>query len=77
MKSGREGTRRTFAYRTGKLYVTNSGGLDSEGIGVDRTVSIIDLATFREIKRLEVGPNPVLSSPAPTIRSGWLRGANR
>lgn len=55
----------------GKLYVTNSGGLDSEGIGVDRTVSIIDLATFREIKRLEVGPNPGPVLPGPD-HSVWL-----
>ncbi len=42
----------------GKLYVSNSGGLDWEGIGVDRTVSVIDLASFSEIKKIEVGPNP-------------------
>ncbi len=42
----------------GKLYVSNSGGLDWEGIGVDRTVSVIDLQTFKETKRIEVGPNP-------------------
>lgn len=41
-----------------KLYVSNSGGLDWEGIGVDNTVSVIDLATFTEIKKIEVGPNP-------------------
>ncbi|WP_455593069.1 DUF5074 domain-containing protein [Bacteroides sp.] len=41
-----------------KLYVTNSGGLDWEGMGVDNTVSVIDLATFTETKKIEVGPNP-------------------
>lgn len=42
-----------------KLYVSNSGGLDySEGIGVDNTVSVIDLASFTEIKKITVGPNP-------------------
>lgn len=42
-----------------KLYVSNSGGLDyTEGIGVDNTVSVIDLASFTEIKKITVGPNP-------------------
>ena len=41
-----------------KLYVSNSGGLDWEGMGVDNTVSVIDLASFTEIKKIEVGPNP-------------------
>ena len=41
-----------------KLYVSNSGGLDWEGMGVDNTVSVIDLATFTETKKIEVGPNP-------------------
>lgn len=41
-----------------KLYVSNSGGLDWEGIGVDNTVSVIDIASFTEIKKIEVGPNP-------------------
>ncbi len=44
--------------KDGKLYVSNSGGLDWEDIGVDRTVSVIDLDTFRETKQIEVGPNP-------------------
>jgi hypothetical protein len=39
-----------------KLYVTNSGGLNSPN--VDSTVSIIDLNSFVEIKRLVVGKNP-------------------
>lgn len=41
-----------------KLYVSNSGGLDWEGIGVDNSVSVIDIASFAEIKKIEVGPNP-------------------
>ena len=44
--------------QNGKLYVSNSGGLDWEGIGVDRTVSVIDIPSFTEIKKIEVGPNP-------------------
>lgn len=42
----------------GKLYVSNSGGLDTQGIGVDNTVSVIDLDSFKEIKKITVGPNP-------------------
>lgn len=41
---------------TGKLYVSNSGGLDPEN--PDSTVSVIDLATFSEIKRINVRQNP-------------------
>lgn len=44
--------------QNGKLYVSNSGGLDYSGSGVDTTVSVIDIATFKEIKKIEVGPNP-------------------
>ncbi|MDD3037863.1 DUF5074 domain-containing protein [Bacteroides sp.] len=44
--------------QNGKLYVSNSGGLDYSGPGVDNTVSVIDIATFKEIKKIEVGPNP-------------------
>ncbi|WP_321330955.1 YncE family protein [uncultured Bacteroides sp.] len=39
-----------------KLYVSNSGGLDSPNY--DNTVSVIDLATFTEIKKITVGSNP-------------------
>ena len=49
-----------------KLYVSNSGGLDySEGLGVDNTVSVIDIESFTEIKKIEVGPNPGCISPGP------------
>lgn len=41
-----------------KLYVSNSGGLDAETIGVDTRVSVIDLQTFKLIKNIEVGYNP-------------------
>ncbi len=40
----------------GKLYVSNSGGLDSPNYGT--TVSVIDLNTFLEIKKITVGMNP-------------------
>jgi YVTN family beta-propeller protein len=40
----------------GKLYVSNSGGLDFDN--PDSTVSVIDLATFSEIKRINVRQNP-------------------
>jgi YVTN family beta-propeller protein len=39
-----------------KLYVTNSGGLDSPDY--DHTVSVIDLLTYEEIRKIEVGINP-------------------
>ena len=43
-----------------KLYISNSGGLDySSGlVGVDNTVSVVDIATFKESSKLTVGPNP-------------------
>jgi YVTN family beta-propeller protein len=40
----------------GKLYVSNSGGLDYPNY--DSTVSVIDLQTFTEIKKIPVGVNP-------------------
>lgn len=39
-----------------KLYVSNSGGLDRPNY--DNTVSVIDLASFTEIKKITVGANP-------------------
>jgi YVTN family beta-propeller protein len=43
----------------GKLYVANSGGLDwNTETGYDRTVSVIDMATFTETKKIEVVVNP-------------------
>ena len=40
----------------GKLYVSNSGGLDTRN--PDNTVSVIDLDSFTEIKRITVRQNP-------------------
>lgn len=39
-----------------KLYVSNSGGLDNPNY--DNTVSVIDIASFTEIKKINVGTNP-------------------
>ena len=42
-----------------KLYVANSGGLDyNTEAGYDKTVSVVDPATFTEIKKIEVVHNP-------------------
>lgn len=42
-----------------KLYVSNSGGLDhASGAGVDHTVSVVDIAAFKETNKITVGPNP-------------------
>lgn len=44
----------------GKLFVANSGGMDyNTEIGYDNTVSVVDLASFSEVDRLEVVANPV------------------
>jgi len=40
----------------GKLYVANSNGLEYPN--VDNTLSIVDIATFTETKRITVGLNP-------------------
>lgn len=40
----------------GKLYVSNSGGLDTGN--VDHTVSVVNLSTFTETGKIEVGPDP-------------------
>jgi len=42
----------------GKLYVSNSGGLDWATGNYDTTVSVIDLNTFAEMKKIPVGLNP-------------------
>lgn len=39
-----------------KIYVSNSGGLSFPNY--DNTVSVIDIASFEEIKKIEVGLNP-------------------
>lgn len=40
----------------GKIYVANSGGLDNPDF--DKTVSVVDIETFSERKKIEVGLNP-------------------
>ena len=53
-----------------KLYISNSGGLDySAGLGVDNTVSVVNIATFKEEKKITVGPNPgkILPGPEQTV----------
>ena len=45
-----------IAVSNGKLYVSNSGGLDMPNY--DKTLSVIDLNTFTEIKKITVGINP-------------------
>lgn len=54
-----------------KLYISNSGGLDySSGlVGVDNTVSVVDIATFKESSKLTVGPNPgkIVAGPDETV----------
>lgn len=43
----------------GKLYVSNSGGLDfGSDLGYDNTVSVVDILSFTETKRITVGKNP-------------------
>jgi hypothetical protein len=42
-----------------RLYVTNSGGLDfATETGYDKTVSVIDVRSFTEIKKIDVVINP-------------------
>lgn len=42
-----------------KLYVANSGGLDyNTPLGYDKTVSVVDVATFRETEQIPVVINP-------------------
>ncbi len=45
-----------LAISNNKLYVTNSGGLNTPN--VDSTVSVISLSSFQEIKKITVGKNP-------------------
>jgi DNA-binding beta-propeller fold protein YncE len=49
-----------IAAANNKLYIANSGGLDYDSeIGYDRTISIIDIPTFTETKKVDVGINPI------------------
>jgi len=45
-----------ICYANGKLYISNSGGLDTQN--PDNTVSVIDINTFTETKRIPVRSNP-------------------
>jgi YVTN family beta-propeller protein len=68
----------------GKLYVSNSGGLDIPNY--DNTVSVVDINTFTEVKKITVGINPfkieadsqgdvyvVSRGNNSTIKSTWSR----
>ena len=44
--------------KNNKIYVANSGGLDYSTGNFDYTVSVIDLHSFKEEKKIEVGKNP-------------------
>ena len=49
-----------MAISKGKLYVANSGGMGySSELGYDKTVSVIDLNSFTESKKITVVMNPV------------------
>ena len=48
-----------LAVANGKLFVANSGGLDfNTETGYDKTVSVVDIASFMEEKKIEVVINP-------------------
>jgi YVTN family beta-propeller protein len=48
-----------LAVANGKIFVANSGGLDfNTETGYDRTVSVVDIATFKEERKIEVVINP-------------------
>lgn len=55
--------------QNGKLYVSNSGGLDSETIGTDQTVSVISMTTFKKEKDILVGANPgkIMAGPDQSV----------
>lgn len=47
-----------------KLYVANSGGMDyATELGYDKTVSVVDLNSFEEIKKIDVVMNPAIVVP--------------
>ena len=49
-----------MAIANNKLYVANSGGADfNTAVGYDKTVSVVDLPTFKEKTKIEVVTNPV------------------
>ena len=48
-----------LAIANNKIYVANSGGMDaSTDVGYDKTVSVIDIPSFTETKKLDVVLNP-------------------
>ena len=48
-----------LAIANNKIYVANSGGMDaSTSVGYDNTVSVIDIPSFAETKKLDVVLNP-------------------
>lgn len=50
-----------LAVYNGCLYVANSGGMDyNTALGYDKTVSVVDLATFTEVGKIEVACNPAV-----------------
>ena len=50
-----------LAVYNGNLYVANSGGMDyNTEVGYDKTVSVVDLATFAEVEKIEVVCNPAV-----------------
>ena len=50
-----------LALYNGNLYVANSGGMDyNTEVGYDKTVSVVDLATFAEVEKIEVACNPAV-----------------
>ena len=46
-----------IAIKNNRIYVANSGGLNWEN-GYDNSLSVIDLTSFTEEKKIEVGTNP-------------------
>jgi DNA-binding beta-propeller fold protein YncE len=51
-----------IAAYNGKLYVANSGGMNFVD-GPSKTVSVVDIASFKEDKKIEVGLNPYIIKP--------------
>ena len=50
-----------LAVYNGNLYVANSGGMDyNTEVGYDKTVSVVDLADFVEVKKIDVVCNPAI-----------------
>lgn len=50
-----------LAVYNGSLYVANSGGMDySTSLGYDKTVSVVDVETFTEVKKIDVVCNPAV-----------------